>query len=463
MSKPATEFQRLADHRAHRAHWRNWGPYLSERAWGTVREDYSPDGEAWDYFPHDHARSRAYRWNEDGLAGISDRFQHLCFAIALWNGRDAILKERLFGLTGSEGNHGEDVKEVYYYLDNTPTHSYMKMLYKYPQGAFPYGQLISQNRRRSRDEPEYELTDTGIFDEDRYFDVFIEYAKADQNDILIQITVANRGPDEAPFHLLPTLWFRNTWSWGYPAGPLGHTPYKPTLRQALSSGQGNGTAIEANHPTAGAYHFYTEEPADLLFTENETNHRRLANIPNATPYVKDAFHRYIIGDDLEAINSTREGTKVAAWFSFPGVSRPATPPLTVFDCRPPPTGSLSRNSTAPSASANKKPMIFMPPSSPRASTGKTVKSSARPSPACSGVNNSTITTFINGLRAIPTRQSPNQNANTTVMPAGPTSTISTSYPCPTSGNTPGTRPGTSAFTPYPSPSSTLTSPNGRLT
>jgi len=322
MSKPASkenkrlaELQRLADHRAQTAHWRNWGPYLSERAWGTVREDYSPDGEAWDYFPHDHARSRAYRWNEDGLAGISDRYQHLCFAIALWNGRDAILKERLFGLTGSEGNHGEDVKEVYYYLDNTPTHSYMKMLYKYPQGAFPYGQLISQNRRRSRDEPEYELADTGIFDEDRYFDVFVEYAKADQNDILIQITVANRGPDEAAFHLLPTLWFRNTWSWGYPAGPLGHTPYKPSLRQAVSPGQGNGTAVEANHPTAGAYNFYTEDHADLLFTENETNHRRLSNIPNANPYVKDAFHRYIIGDDLEAINSTPEGTKVAAWFS----------------------------------------------------------------------------------------------------------------------------------------------------
>jgi len=314
-NKPHAEHQRLAEHQARKANWRNWGPYLSERAWGTVREDYSPDGRAWEYFPHDHARSRAYRWNEDGLAGISDRYQHLCFAIALWNGRDAILKERLFGLSNAEGNHGEDVKEVYYYLDNTPTHSYMKMLYKYPQGAFPYGQLSIENRRRTREDPEFELLDTGIFDEDRYFDVFVEYAKADQNDILIQVTIANRGPEEAPIHLLPTLWFRNTWSWGYPAGPQGYTTYKPSLRQASTSEQDYALAVEANHPTAGDYHLYIEKPAHLLFTENETNQRRLFNIPNANPYVKDAFHRYIIGDDFEAINSAHEGTKVAAWFS----------------------------------------------------------------------------------------------------------------------------------------------------
>ena len=252
--RQTAEHLRLIAHRQKKVDWKHWGPYLSERAWGTVREDYSEDGNAWDYFPHDHARSRAYRWNEDGLAGISDRFQHLCFAIALWNGRDPILKERLFGRTGSEGNHGEDVKEIYYYLDNTPTHSYLKMLYKYPQAPFPYAQLIAENRRRTRDEPEFELADTGIFDEDRYFDVTVEYAKAGQNDLLIQITIANRGPEDAPCHLLPTLWFRTTWSWGYPTGPLGHTPYKPTLRAAFPAGLHYAAAVDAKNPAAGTYH-----------------------------------------------------------------------------------------------------------------------------------------------------------------------------------------------------------------
>ncbi|HJY30997.1 MAG TPA: hypothetical protein VJ306_23375, partial [Pyrinomonadaceae bacterium] len=208
-----TENQRLEEARARTKHWKRWGPYLSERAWGTVREDYSPYGSAWDYFPHDHARSRAYRWNEDGLAGISDRHQQICFALALWNGRDPILKERLFGLTGNEGNHGEDVKEYYFYLDSTPTHSYMKYLYKYPQSEFPYGQLIAENRRRGKLAAEFELIDTGVFGDDRYFDVFVEYAKADVEDILIKITATNRGPEAASLNLLPTIWFRNTWSW----------------------------------------------------------------------------------------------------------------------------------------------------------------------------------------------------------------------------------------------------------
>ena len=207
------EQQRLAESDARKKHWKRWGPYLSERAWGTVREDYSPSGAAWDYFPHDHARSRAYRWNEDGIAGISNRQQNICFSIAMWNGKDPILKERLFGLTGSEGNHGEDVKELYYYLDSTPTHSYMKYLYKYPQGAFPYERLLVENRNRSKQEREFELIDTGIFDDDRYFDVFVEYAKADVEDVLIKITAANRGPETATIHLLPTVWFRNTWTW----------------------------------------------------------------------------------------------------------------------------------------------------------------------------------------------------------------------------------------------------------
>ena len=209
------EQQRLEESRERIKHWKRWGPYLSERAWGTVREDYSAYGTAWEYFPHDHARSRAYRWNEDGIAGICDRHQYVCFAVSLWNGRDPILKERLFGLTGNEGNHGEDVKEYYFYLDSTPTHSYMKFLYKYPQREFPYRDLVSENRRRSKQDPEYELLDTGIFDQDHYFDVFVEYAKADVEDILIRITVANRGPAQARLRLLPTVWFRNTWSWGY--------------------------------------------------------------------------------------------------------------------------------------------------------------------------------------------------------------------------------------------------------
>src|SRR5499426_1385355 len=232
------EEQRLEESRNRTAHWKRWGPYLSERAWGTVREDYSAYGTAWDYFPHDHARSRAYRWNEDGIAGISDRQQRICFAIALWNGRDPILKERLFGLTGNEGNHGEDVKEYYFYLDSTPTHSYMKYLYKYPEAPYPYGTLIEGNRGRSRQEFEYELLDTGVFDHDRYFDVFVEYAKASPEDILIQVTVHNRGPEAAMLDVVPTLWFRNTWAWG---GEVS----RPALQQKSAD------AIAASHPELG--------------------------------------------------------------------------------------------------------------------------------------------------------------------------------------------------------------------
>jgi len=314
MSRTSTaEHQRLAEHHARRANWRKWGPYLSERAWGTVREDYSPHGDAWDYFPHDHARSRAYRWNEDGLAGISDRHQYLCFAITLWNGRDPILKERLFGLAGPEGNHGEDVKEYYFYLDNTPVHSYMKMLYKYPQSAFPYDQLLDENRRRGREAGEFELIDTGIFDEDRYFDLFVEYAKAGQDDILIRLTIANRGPEAAVCHLLPTLWFRNTWSWGYPAGPMNDVAGKPSLR--MGDGLDGISVVEANHPTAGPYYLYAGGAPELLFTENETNQERLFNTPNPSPYVKDAFHRCVVDGETGVVNPAREGTKVAAWYN----------------------------------------------------------------------------------------------------------------------------------------------------
>ncbi len=303
------EHKRLLAHRRRDANWKNWGPYLSDRAWGTVREDYSPYGTAWDYFPHDHARSRAYRWNEDGLAGISDRFQYLCFAPVLWNGRDPILKERLFGLNGHEGNHGEDVKEVYYYLDSTPTHSYMKMLYKYPQRAFPYSDLNAENGRRGFADFEYELIDTGIFDEDRYFDVLVEYAKADENDILIKISVTNHGPESAAIYLLPTLWYRNTWSWGYPTGPMGDVNGKPEITLQDSS------TIKANHPEQGTYYLHTEDPLDFLFTENETNNQRLFNAPNASPFVKDAFHHYLVDGDDSAINAGQAGTKSAVLFN----------------------------------------------------------------------------------------------------------------------------------------------------
>ncbi|MBE3560169.1 MAG: glucosidase [Ktedonobacteraceae bacterium] len=292
--------------------WLRWGPYLSERAWGTVREDYSADGNAWDYFPHDMARSRAYRWNEDGLAGISDDKGQLCFALALWNGRDPILKERLFGLSGPQGNHGEDVKEVYFYLDSTPTHSYMRMLYKYPQAAFPYQQLIDENRRRGKTLPEFELVDTGVFANDRYFDLFVEYAKADPDDILVRITAINRGPEAAPLALLPTLWFRNTWSWGKDSS-------HPLLRQGRCRQEDNPAgadlfSIEALHHQPGSYTLFCENCDELLFTENETNMQRLYGVPASTPYVKDAFHEYLIQGNHAAVNPARTGTKAAFLF-----------------------------------------------------------------------------------------------------------------------------------------------------
>ncbi len=283
--------------------WRRWGPYLSERQWGTVREDYSADGNAWDYFPHDQARSRAYHWGEDGLGGISDDKQRLCFALALWNGNDPILKERAFGLTNGEANHGEDVKEYYFYLDSTPTHSYMKYLYKYPHRAYPYQRLIEANRSRSRQEPEFELLDTGIFAEDRYFDVIVEYAKVDPEDLFIRISVANRGPEAASLHLLPTLWFRNTWSWG-------DIPQKPSLQRR--SGPAGLGIIGAQHAGLGQRSLYVDGKVSLLFTENETNNARLFGSPNATPFVKDAFNEFVVHGRREAVNPAEVGTKAAA-------------------------------------------------------------------------------------------------------------------------------------------------------
>ncbi|HEX4824209.1 MAG TPA: hypothetical protein VFV19_07830 [Candidatus Polarisedimenticolaceae bacterium] len=294
-----TEQKRLNDAREQAIPWKKWGPYLSERQWGTVREDYSADGNAWDYFTHDQSRSRAYHWGEDGIAGISDDKQHLCFALALWNERDPILKERLFGLTNSEGNHGEDVKEYYFYVDSTPTHSYMKYLYKYPQREFPYRDLVETNRRRSREEMEYELLDTGAFHEDRYFDVVAEYAKAAPDDLLIRVTVHNRGPEAARLHLLPTLWFRNTWSWG-------GNEEKPVLRE---TGKGR---IGAHHPGLPAIELACDGDAELLFTENESNAERLWGQPNRSPFVKDAFHRYVVNGETAAVNPEKAGTKAAA-------------------------------------------------------------------------------------------------------------------------------------------------------
>ncbi len=302
---PTAEHKRLGEEQRRDKHWRRWGPYVSERQWGTVREDYSPNGTAWDYFPHDHARSRAYRWGEDGLAGISDNHQRLCFAIALWNERDPILKERLFGLSGPEGNHGEDVKETYFYLDNLPSHAYMKMLYKYPQRAYPYSDLVNENRRRGRAAPEYELENTGIFDDGRYFDVFVEYAKADTDDILIAITAHNRGSAEAPLHILPTLWFRNTWSWAEEAT-------KPSLFVRSRKYEDRFLVVEADHDSLGKRCLYIEGGSPLLFTENETNTERIYGRPNATPYVKDAFHRYVVGGEAAAVNPAMTGTKCAA-------------------------------------------------------------------------------------------------------------------------------------------------------
>jgi len=301
------EQRRLDDARDNGIKWKLWGPYLSERQWGTVREDYSENGDAWNYFTHDQARSRAYRWGEDGLAGICDDHQVLCFALALWNGKDPILKE-LFGLTNGEGNHGEDVKEYYFYLDSTPTHSYMKYLYKYPQAAYPYFDLVTTNAQRSREALEYELIDTGVFDDDRYFDVVVEYAKVSPEDLLIRINIHNRGPEAALLHVLPTLWFRNTWSWtDGDTKPVLHADKGPGLR-----------VIHAHHPDLPLddYDLYCEGKIPLLFTENETNHVRLYGTRNQSPYVKDGMHDAVVHGQAGAVNPAQRGTKAAPHYQM---------------------------------------------------------------------------------------------------------------------------------------------------
>ena len=331
------EQKRLDEAREKGVPWKTWGPYLSERQWGTVREDYSEGGDAWNYFTHDHARSRAYRWGEDGLAGISDSKQRLCFALALWNGRDPILKERLFGLTNSEGNHGEDVKEYYFYLDSTPTHSYMKYLYKYPQAAYPYADLVDTNRHRSRHEFEYELLDTGVFEDDRYFDVFVEYAKDGPENILVQITAVNRGPEAAELHLLPTLWFRNDWA-PWVAGP---SP-KPTLKEI--EGPAGTRAVAAAHQALGAYTLYCEGEVPLLFTENETNNERLfPEYPNAGPYVKDGINNFVVHGQEGAVNPEKTGTKVSAHYRLSiGPGKSATVRLRLTEQAPAGKGAKTK-------------------------------------------------------------------------------------------------------------------------
>lgn len=302
----SAEHQRLAADRDRSAYWKHWGPYLSERQWGTVREDYSPQGTAWDYFSYEQARSRAYRWGEDGILGISDTHQRLCFAIALWNGRDPFLKERLFGLTGPQGNHGEDVKEYYFYLDSTPTHAYMQGLYKYPQAAYPYTELVAENERRGRQGLEYELIDTGIFDEDGYYDVYVEYAKATVEEIAIKITLINRGDTAQRLHVLPTLWFRNIWSWS------GDLSQKPSLK--IPRSEVNYRVVEATHPSLGDRWFYCQGTPRLLFTENETNNRLLFGTQNSSPYVKDGINDYVVAGQVDAVNPGNLGTKVAPYY-----------------------------------------------------------------------------------------------------------------------------------------------------
>jgi hypothetical protein len=301
LARATTEAARLCQNGTGVASWKYWGPYLSERQWGTVREDYSPRGNPWEYLPHDHARSRAYRWGEDGIAGFSDVNQHLCLAVALWNGHDPILKERLFGLTNSEGNHGEDVKELYYYLDATPSHSYLKMLYKYPQAAFPYQKLVDENRRRGIRAPEFELLDTGVFNSNRYFDVFVEYAQAAPGDVLLRVIAHNRGPDTAPVRLLPTCWFRNTWSWKVDAE-------RPTLTR------GSNSRIDLHHGALGDYHLYCDGEPTLLFCENDSNAPRLWNASPSVAHPKDGINDFIVNGNEGAVNPASQGTKAAAWY-----------------------------------------------------------------------------------------------------------------------------------------------------
>lgn len=461
-SRANPEAERLAEAARREKNWQRWGPYLSARQWGTVREDYSADGDAWRYFPHEHARSRAYRWGEDGLLGFCDREGRLCFALALWNEADPILKERLFGLSGPEGNHGEDVKECFYFLDCTPTYSYCKALYKYPQARYPYEQILEESRRRGRLEPEYEIGDTGIFDQDRYFDAQVEYAKAGPDDILIRIQVANRAAGAARLHILPTLWFRNTWSWGRTGDEY---PPRPRLRRA------GPAAIEAVHPTLGRFVLTAATdpagpPDEALFTENETNGERLFGAPSGDPFVKDAFHDYLIGGRTSAVNPAHEGTKAAFHYRLeipaggettlrlrlrgdggPGGSRPSPAARRPGAATRRPSAATRRPISIRSCfSAAARPTPSTRTFSPTRSTPNRGWSRASPMPVSSGPGSSTPTWCGSGWRGIRGRSRLRPGGRTVATVTGPTCTTAMSSRCPTPGNIHGTRPGTSGFT-----------------
>ena len=447
------EAHRLQAAQERTAHWRRWGPYLSERQWGTVREDYSPDGTAWDFFPHDQARSRAYRWGEDGLAGISDNHQRLCFALALWNGQDPILKERLFGLTGNEGNHGEDVKEYYFYLDSTPTHSYMKYLYKYPHAAFPYHQLVEHNRQRTRRDPEYELLDTGVFEHDRYFDLVVEYAKATTDDLLMCITVVNRGPEPAELHLLPTLWFRNTWSWD-------HNSARPQLR--LGKRTSRYVTVAAEHATLGPRWLLCAGAPEVLFTENDTNCWRLFGVPNPMPFVKDGINDYVVHGHQDAVNPAQVGTKAAAYYRLTlGAGETSTVQLRLRDA-PPRSEPFGRAFDALMAQRLREANEFYATVIP-AQLSDDAKNVMRQ--ALAGLLWSKqfyhfdVQRWLAGDPAGPPPPPERQRPATTT---GTISTTKTLSPCPTNGNTPGTPPGTWRFNALPWRWWTRTLPKAQL-
>jgi len=427
------ELARLAEDQRREKNWKRWGPYLSERQWGTVREDYSAAGSSWDYLPHDHARSRAYRWGEDGLLGVCDRECRLCFALALWNGRDQILKERLFGLTNGEGNHGEDVKESYYYLDSTPTHSHMKALYKYPQSAFPYAWLVEENRRRGHADQEFELEDTGAFEGGRYFDVFVEYAKAGPDDLVIRVTAVNRGPEPAPLMLLPTLWFRNTWSWGRTGE--GYWP-KPSIRRDAE------TAMLADHVSLGKYRLEAPGADELLFTENETNTQRLFGYKSAGLYVKDAFHAYLVEGLAQSVNPAGEGTKAAALYRLDldaGASRSLVLRLAAEGAAPPDADQVLE------ARRREADEFF----DVRMCKGYKEDSRRIARQACAGLLwtkqffHFAVQHWVEGD---PSQPAPPPNASSDAIATGATCTIATSSPCPTNGSIRGTRHGISPST-----------------
>jgi hypothetical protein len=454
------EHERLREIRDDHSGWRRWGPYVSERSWATVREDYSADGDAWEYLPHDLARSKAYRWGEDGIAGICDRYQLLCFAPAFWNERDPILKERLFGVTAHEGNHGEDVKEYYFHDDNTPTHSYMRYVYKYPQTEFPYRRLVEENAHRGSEEFEFELLDTGIFDGDRYFDMVIEYAKATPEDYCIRIEAFNRGPAPAPLHLLPHLWFRNIWAYGRNAWTLHLTP-EPTIRPG-PSGPGfvslltDDSAVETltNIPVSyrlGPRVLYAPPGADLLFTFNETNGPRVYGPGNLSrrPYVKDAFHRHVVhGEDC--VNPEPYGTKAALHYRFPAVPAGGSVVLrlrlTDDQNLADPLGEVDAIVVRRKAEADAFYAALHPP---RAS--ENARCSAAPSPAFCGASKTTYSTSTSGSTATLACRRRRPRGSPSATSTGGTSTPCASWSCRTSGSIRGSPPGTSHSSVSPSP------------